>query len=1316
MEIRMTVHTPRRRPQPVEVVVRARRPEPVSTLRAALADHLGRPVEHLSVQGRSLPDEAVVGLPPLLDGVSLAVDVGDPRSAPPADATPSVLEIAAVAGPDAGRSLPLSPPGLVVGRSPTVGLRLDDPALSREHCRFDVGPDGVRVVDLGSTNGVEVDGRPVCGEATVDTASVVVLGSTTLRLRRSASPGMPVTHPGDGTAVVEPVPSPPPEPPAGRVVAPRAPEPPRRGRIPWVAALVPVPVVGVLALFFGPQVLAFALLGPVMVLSSGLGDRVGGRRRHRRELAEHRVALREHDERLAAALDAERRLRHLAHPDPHRVLALATHRGSGLWARPGDLGVRLGLGTTTARTRVVDEDGHEDGCRLRHAPVVVDLDAVGGLAVVGDRAVTGAVLASLVGQLVVRNPPSALALEHTAATEDWSWLDLLPHRGSGGGRRLLVVPDAAAPDVASAVAAVRSEGGIVLVAAPDDFTVPDACPVRALVVGGGAVQLTASHDEPTDGSEVVADGVGPAWRERLGRALAPVREGSRGGRSLPSGLTLPELLGPEVLTPAGVQARWSRSTGPTATVGVTADGPLALDLRRDGPHVLVGGTTGSGKSEFLRTLVTALSLDSPPEALSLLLVDFKGGAAFGSCADLPHVVGLVTDLDEHLVKRVLVSLEAELRRRERVLAATGAADLEDHRRRAAPEHRLPRLVVVVDELRALVDASPEAVSALVRLAAQGRSLGIHLVLATQRPAGTVTAEVQANVNLRLAFRVRDRADSVHVVEDESAALLPPDVPGRGVASGGDRSTLPFQAALVVPAAAEGPSLVVTSGLLTDVGPVARAEDRSVEVARVVDVIRRAHAGVGGAPPRRPWLPALPAVVAAAGVPPTAVALVDEPDRQRQVPWGWAPEASLWRVVGQPRSGRSTALARLVGAAAAGHPPGRLHVQVLASDPRALGLGHLPHVGTAAALDDPQAVEAVLDHLEQPPGPDDAALRLLVLDGWDRLVDAEDTRAPASPSERVLRLAREGARLGVRCVVSGGRDLLRPRWSGLGGEVLLLGPADPVDLTLLGLPAASGPRPPGRGTRGSDGREVQVALPPNHDPPPRGAAHGPRPWTYRPLPERVTRDVAAEGAPGWLVGVSAPSAEPWSWRPDLHGRRLLVLGPSRSGRSTTLAALSRSARADGRRVVLVRPGGRAEPAPDGVEVLGPDDAECLVAARLADPDLLVLVDDAPRLDDTAVAPVLDELESVLDDAGGALVVVTTPAALGARFRGLDVTVARHRSGLMLRPAPDDAPLLGMARTSVPADDRHRAPGRGVLVLDGRGVTLQVLTDEPAALVR
>ncbi len=174
-------------------------------------------------------------------------------------------------------------------------------------------------------------------------------------------------------------------------------------------------------------------------------------------------------------------------------------------------------------------------------------------------------------------------------------------------------------------------------------------------------------------------------------------------------------------------------------LGRTPDGRLTVDLSVDGPHVLVGGTTGSGKSELLQALVTGLAVTNRPDELGFVLVDYKGGSAFSECARLPHTVGLVTDLDAISPPAPSRRSRAEMKRRERLLAKASARDLEDYRRAASVCRELPvlaRLVIVVDEFKALADEFPEFIDGLVRVAALGRSLGLHLVLATQRPAAS----------------------------------------------------------------------------------------------------------------------------------------------------------------------------------------------------------------------------------------------------------------------------------------------------------------------------------------------------------------------------------------------------------------------------------------------------------------------------------------------------------------------------------------------------------------------------------------------------
>ena len=229
-----------------------------------------------------------------------------------------------------------------------------------------------------------------------------------------------------------------------------------------------------------------------------------------------------------------------------------------------------------------------------------------------------------------------------------------------------------------------------------------------------------------------------------------------------------------------------------AAVGAVAGGPLVLDLATLGPHAIVAGTTGSGKSEFLLAWIAALADGHPPDRVSFLLVDFKGGAAFEPVRGLPHVTGIVTDLDEGEAERAVLSLRAELRHREGVLRAERVRDISE----LAPHVDLPRLVLVIDEFQAMIERFPELGAVVADVAARGRSLGVHLVLASQRPNGVVREQVTANCAIRVSLRVMQAADSIAVVGSDEAASIAPETPGRGVVDAGDGRPVLFQSARV----------------------------------------------------------------------------------------------------------------------------------------------------------------------------------------------------------------------------------------------------------------------------------------------------------------------------------------------------------------------------------------------------------------------------------------------------------------------------------------------------------------------------------------
>ena len=183
--------------------------------------------------------------------------------------------------------------------------------------------------------------------------------------------------------------------------------------------------------------------------------------------------------------------------------------------------------------------------------------------------------------------------------------------------------------------------------------------------------------------------------------------------------------------------------------------------------------------------------------MTFLLVDFKGGAAFAPLAGLPHVLGTVSDLDARRSARAIESLRAELQRRERVLAACGARSIDEleAQRGVASGTRLARLVIVVDEFAAVVSGQPELHELFADISGRGRSLGLHLILCTQRPSGVVRDAVLANVTLRISLRVTDRGDSLAMLGSDAATRLAPAARGRALIADGSGEIREVQLAL-----------------------------------------------------------------------------------------------------------------------------------------------------------------------------------------------------------------------------------------------------------------------------------------------------------------------------------------------------------------------------------------------------------------------------------------------------------------------------------------------------------------------------------------
>ncbi|MEU2726634.1 FtsK/SpoIIIE domain-containing protein [Streptomyces griseoviridis] len=626
------------------------------------------------------------------------------------------------------------------------------------------------------------------------------------------------------------------------------------------------------------------------------------------------------------------------------------------------------------------------------------------------------------------------------------------------------------------------------------------------------------------------DFVSAAWCARLSRALSPLRDisGETEDSALPAASRLLDVLQLEPPTRDAVAARWQLGGQSTmAVIGESYDGPFGIDLRRDGPHGLIAGTTGSGKSELLQTIVAALAVANTPENMTFVLVDYKGGSAFKDCVKLPHTVGMVTDLDAHLVERALESLGAELKRREHILAAADAKDIEDYQdlvRRDPSRPSVPRLLIVIDEFASMVRDLPDFVTGLVNIAQRGRSLGIHLLLATQRPSGVVSPEIRANTNLRIALRVTDAGESTDVIDAPEAGHISKSTPGRAYVRLGHASLVPFQSGRVGgrrPGAADPATLAPWAGPLDwqDLGRAAlrkprseRSEDDEITDLKVlVDAVREANTALGIPAQHSPWLPALdgtllldevPAVRAQGALPAAPFGVEDLPADQarRAVAVDFATFGHLI-VAGAPRTGRSQVLRTIAGSLARTNSSADVHLYGIDCGNGALNaLTRLPHCGAVVSRNQLERVERLVNRLSGEVGRRQELLAdkgyadigeqraavvederlphiVVLLDRWEGWLPTLGEHNHGDLTDQVMAMMREGASVGVHLVITGDRQILAGRISSLTEDKYGLRLADRADFSMLDINSRKVPEeiPPGRAFRNESAAETQFAL-------------------------------------------------------------------------------------------------------------------------------------------------------------------------------------------------------------------------------------------------
>ncbi|WP_407341318.1 FtsK/SpoIIIE domain-containing protein [Pengzhenrongella phosphoraccumulans] len=757
---------------------------------------------------------------------------------------------------------------------------------------------------------------------------------------------------------------------------------------------------------------------------------------------------------------------------------------------------------------------------------------------------------------------------------------------------------------------------------------PAVCRAFLLVGGPGEASSagevrTGQHTYP-----VAADHVGIAVAHEIARRLASVEDA---GAPVDDDSDLPRTV--PYLAMAGVQLaddssalleRWresgsiiardgsapvSRKTAPTlrALVGIAGHEPLHLDLRTHGPHALVGGTTGAGKSEFLQSWVLGMAAAHSPDRVTFLFVDYKGGAAFADCVALPHTVGLVTDLSPHLVRRALTSLRAELRYREHLLNRKKAKDLASLEKTGDPDAP-PSLVIVVDEFAALVKEVPEFVDGVVDVAQRGRSLGMHLILATQRPAGVIKDNLRANTNLRIALRMADEGDSSDILGVPMAAHFDPSIPGRGAVKTGPGRITPFQSAYAGGRTSARPpkpridisEMVFGTGVTWEV-PEPPADPTEVEaatdIARMVVSIGQAARSARIPSPRKPWLAELAetydlALLGQRTDTQLALGVVDDAAHQEQRTTFFVPDVDgHLAVFGGGGSGKTVVLRAL--AAAAGITPRGGPVHVYGLDFAGGGLNmleDLPHVGAIIDGDDSERVSRLLrwlrdmvderggrysavragtlaEYRELAGNPHEPRILLLV-DGFGTFrTEYESTTGLTALYSLFQQLLVDGRAVGIHIAISADRPGAVP--TSIAASIqrkIVLRQADDAAYLILGVPkdVLSSSSPPGRAVEATNGLEMQIAVLGGS----RNVAEQARAvtrlaqsfpdgeWRRAPGVRRLPEIVPLAGLPidvrGLpVLGIADDTLEPMGFDPV---GTFLIAGPPASGRTNALESV------------------------------------------------------------------------------------------------------------------------------------------------------------------
>ena len=877
--------------------------------------------------------------------------------------------VAVLAGPDSGFTIGIDPRAPLLGRvKASESLTIVDPCMSRQPALLELGP--AREQPFSSLGTTVFSPLP---------------SSTTPTRNADAQSPLPQgpPHPGREPTHVAPAP----------VADPRPAKPPQ-----WWTFLIPIGIGAVLAVVTGMWwFLLFSVSAPI----SGYVAYVMEKRRYTRDCLQCATDRR-------AAIESART----------RITALVTEHKASLQTGSG---LCLGFGSALTPLTIAEElypgTDHLDGCVIvNEVPIHIDPLST-TVTVTGDHEqLRRMALSWLAEQSFNWQPsPDLLQLPELQGSRFDHGYTAAPTRNSetspqSSHRTLGNRPD--------------STIGVQLTADSSTATLRLAAPAATATISlslGSLAQARTSEstaaEGPVPGRSLIATLMPPGRFLTLQhRHTAQV-----GIERLPSH-GLGDLYDD---SPLAIRHRWEQAAAGLVRVGRGLNGDVGIDLFNDGPHALVAGTTGSGKSILLQTWLLAMALEHPPRRLTFVLIDFKGGATFAPLEGLPHTDCVLDDFDSATAFRALVSVRAEITRRERLLAEHGCSDVLGL---AEPP---PRLVVVIDEFHALMATHPKAADLLEHLTALGRSLGVHLILATQRPLGVVTGHMKANINIRICLRVRDDADSFDVIGVNDAAHLPPDRPGAACLDSGS-AIVAFRVA--VPSADSSSAEVIHRPRLRPWQPgQGLPSQRGVNGIHVDNLLRAEQEVVEGTtlshPPIRPVvLTPLPNPDDVAdrlsqdvsGPDRVVTGIVDIPSHQKQSQWSYSPAVDgSAMIIGTELTVVTSVLRRMAAGAAATH--------------RVVALGRiaseLEWAQIRCGMDTGWKFHAILDHLNRGPaaaqherprsGPGSDLATVVVCSNWNEFIDSMEHHM-AGETERLLKHA---SGLGLTFLLAGMRPAM-----------------------------------------------------------------------------------------------------------------------------------------------------------------------------------------------------------------------------------------------------------------------------------------------------